>query len=403
MSKNISVLLVLVFFSFKGKAQNDATFKPSLKIEGRIMYDFEFLKAGEESLNGNEFRRVRLNAKGKVNKTINYKVEFDFAKGKVNFRDVYLQLNLPNKYGNILIGSFTEPSSLNNMTSSKYITFFERAMLSNTQPFKYNAGIMYNNQKILNGNLGLQLAYTFNGATEPAFTDKALEGGANIIARITTAFLKNKEKNTLVHIGVNYEHRDNNITSYNYAFKSENHLGHKIVIGEKLKENDLGVLVNVADIKTDGIFKSTNDIGLELATTIGALSIQGEYELSSIKTDVNNYNAKAYYAFASYFLTGEHRPYKNSSFTRVKPKKEFLKNGGFGAVELAFRYSVMDYSDYPNTTINNKIANITAGVNWYLNKNTRIMYNYVSTNYNEVLIYGNNNLKGHLIRFQVDF
>lgn len=403
MIKEVSTLLIIVLLSINTKAQDGVIVKPTIKMEGRIMYDFEFLDAGEYSFSGNEFRRVRLAAKGKVSEAISYKVEFDFAKGEVNFRDVYLKLTLPKKYGSILVGSFTEPSSLDNMTSSKYITFFERSMLANTQPFKYNGGIMYNNQKLLEGKIGIQLAYTFNGAKQPAFEDKALEGGANFIARVTTAFLKDKEKNTLVHVGVNYEHRDNDIDSYAYAFRSENHLGNKIVIGEKLKENDLGVFENKADVKTEGSFENTNDIGLEIAVTMGVLSIQGEYELSSIKTEVDTYKTNAYYAFVSYFLTGEHRPYKNSTFSRVKPKKEFLNEGGFGAIELAIRFSVIDFSKYPNTTANDKISNVTAGVNWYLTKNTRIMYNYTKSNFNDLQIYGNDNLSGHLVRFQIDF
>jgi len=399
---------LLGIMSIKAQEKKDVTdaFKPSMKIEGRIMYDFNFLSAGDDySFAGNEFRRLRMAAKGTVTKNIGYKVEFDFAGGKVNYRDVYLKFALPSNAGNVMLGSFTEPTSLNNMTSSKYITFFERAMLANTQPFKYNAGVMYDNQKLLGGNLGLQLAYTFNGNKSEGFKDKDVDGGGNFIARVTTALLKNKEKNQVVHLGVNYEHRDNDSDKYAYKLRTENHMGNK------------------QKVSASGNFKNTSDIGFEAAATFGPLSVQSEYELSSIVTNVDTYKANAYYAFVSYFITGEHRPYKNSSFGRVKPKADFcLTDGTWGALELVARYSVMDLNDNIDLNGNDnkdyKIANITAGFNWYLNKHTRIMYNFTSGNHGDLQaetgkdalgnpiygqIYGDDNLIGHLIRFQIDF
>lgn len=382
------IFIMILAFSFSANAQETKTepFKPTMKMEGRIMYDFNFLNAGDSlDYAGNEFRRVRWATKGKLAKHVAYKVEFDWAGGAVNFRDVYLKFTIPNKLGSVLVGSFTEPSSFNNMTSSKYITFFERSMMSNTQPFKYNSGFMYNNQKILNGKVGLQLAYTFNGDKKAAFIDKSISGGGNFIARVTGVVLNNKAKHQVLHLGVNYENRQNDSDSYSYKFRVENHMGDKY------------------KVSGDGVFENTSDIGFELASTFGPFSLQAEYELASIKTDLATYNSTGYYAFVSYFLTGEHRPYKNSTFGRVKPKKDCMVDGGYGAIELVTRFSVMDFSNYPDITDNNKITNITAGVNWYLNRNTRIMYNFTYGDFADLEVYGNENLVGHLIRFQVDF
>lgn len=388
------VLILMMVVSVNINAQDKEVFKKSMKIEGRIMYDFNFLSDGDDySYGGNEFRRLRIAAKGKIAKNIGYKAEFDFAGGKVNFRDVYLKFALPSKAGNVMLGSFTEPSSLNNMTSSKYITFFERSMMADTQNFKYNAGVMYDNQKLLDGRMGLQLAYTFNGDKGIAFTDKSIQNGANIIARVTGTVLNNKEDRQVIHLGINYEHRDDDIETYTYKFRTENHMGDKQTVK------------NIV-----GVFENTNDIGFETAATFGSLSVQGEYEAGSINTDDKNYTTRGYYGFVSYFLTGEHRPYKNSSFGRVKPKSEFcIKDRTWGAVELVARYSVMDMNgtfDVDNTSNEDyKIANITTGINWYLNKNTRIMYNFVYGDFNDLDTYGTDGekLSGHLIRFQIDF
>jgi len=381
-------------------AQDDAPFKKTFKMEGRIMYDFTFLSAdaavegGEAySFAGNEFRRTRLAVKGKVAKNIGYKAEFDFAGGKMGFRDVFLKFSLPSKMGAVKVGSFSEPSSLDNMTSSKYITFMERSMMSHTQPFKYNAGFMYDNQNLLDGKMGLQMSYTFGGDKAKAYKDGYLKEGANFVGRLTGVAFQNKESNQVVHLGINFENRVTDSGEYGYKFRLENHMGDKFGAG------------------TDDL-KNAQDLGFELGTTFGSLSVQAEYEMSTINTnaeDNNAYSSVGYYGFVSYFLTGEHRPYKKSSFGRVKPKKNFcIKDGGFGAFELVARYSAMDYSAYPGVSEleknDNVISNITAGFNWYLNANTRIMYNYTNGDFHDIEAYGEgNNLSGHLVRFQIDF
>lgn len=395
--KILLLFVVSIISSLFTNAQEEEkpTFKPSMKMEGRIMYDFNFLSDGDDYFyKGNEFRRVRLAAKGKVAENVGYKAEFDFAKGKLGFRDVYLKFILPSDAGNLMVGSFTEPSSLDNMTSSKYITFFERSMMANTQPYKYNAGFMYDNQKLVDGKIGIQMSYTFNGSKNSgaAFTDGTLGGGANFVARLTGIPYQNKENNQVVHLGVNIENRVDENEEYGYEYRFENHMGDKM------------------DLIEFGNVKNVSDMGFELATTFGPVSIQGEFENATINTnedDDNKYTSAGYYAFASFFVTGEHRPYKNSTFGRVKPNKNFcLKDGGFGAFELVARYSVMDYSDYPGVDNDEtyKIANLTAGFNWYLNKNTRIMYNYTSGSFYDFEFYGEDDkLSGHLIRFQIDF
>ncbi len=355
-----------------------------VKLEGRIMYDFDFLSAGDYSFAGNEFRRVRLDAKGSVAKNLGYKVEFDFAGGAVNFRDVYLKYHLPGSLGSIKAGSFTEPTSLNYMTSSKYITFFERSMSVGTQPFKYNGGLMWENYHWMDGVLGTQLAYTFNGDKKKAFKDTKV-GGGNLIARITAGLLKNKEKNQILHLGINYEYRQNDRGIYGFSIRPENHMGDKFKIHVE-----------------DG-FQNASEIGLELAATYGPLSIQGEYETQTINTDARSFKVPGYYAFVSYFVTGEHRPYKKGSFGRVKPKKPVDK-GGYGALEVAVRYSALDYSESLINGADGNIGNVTFGLNWYLHPKARIMYNFTSAVLGEgVDIYDGHNLSGHLLRFQIDF
>jgi phosphate-selective porin OprO/OprP len=83
-----------------------------------------------------------------------------------------------------------------------------------------------------------------------------------------------------------------------------------------------------------------------------------------------------FYVQASYFLTDEHHNYKPSAgaFSRVKPKENFSFGGGPGAWEVAVRYSELDLDDRLD---GGEVDDITAGLNWYLNPNTRLMWNYI--------------------------
>ena len=122
-------------------------------------------------------------------------------------------------------------------------------------------------------------------------------------------------------------------------------------------------------------------LGAEAAWVLGPLSLQGEYTLASIDAPSGSPSDPDFsgaYVQASWFLTGESRPYRKNAgcFDAVKPKENaFGKEGGHGAWELATRYSQIDLTD--DGIDAGELADVTFGVNWYLNPNTRVMANYV--------------------------
>lgn len=77
-------------------------------------------------------------------------------------------------------------------------------------------------------------------------------------------------------------------------------------------------------------------------------------------------------------MTGEHRRYSRSSgtFSFVRPQNNFGIGSGWGAWEVAARYSRLDLDD--RNIKGGKLDNITVGLNWHLNPNTRVMWNYVN-------------------------
>ena len=87
-------------------------------------------------------------------------------------------------------------------------------------------------------------------------------------------------------------------------------------------------------------------------------------------------------------LTGESRRYNpaTGSFQNPRPKAPFSSEGGFGAWELAARYSRMNLNfeeglagtaAVPGSVRGGEQYDLTLGVNWYLNPNFKVMMNYL--------------------------
>ena len=115
----------------------------SLKVGGRIMLDNAWFMDDSSAEDGTEFRRTRLMLSGKVN-NFEWKTQYDFASVKAGgpaFKDVYVGLGGVPYAGALRAGHFKEPFGLEELTSSKYMTFMERSLTSAFAPSR-NVGVM---------------------------------------------------------------------------------------------------------------------------------------------------------------------------------------------------------------------------------------------------------------------
>ncbi len=382
MKKIIITSTLLLFCVLVSNAQNhDPKFKRNIKFGGRIMFDYGANTQQNKHTSGSEFRRVRSFISGKVAKNVAYKLQLEFSNGKTVLKDAYIKLlNLPKIGGNLTVGNFIIPTGLNTLTSSKYISFIERATLTNYHASR-STGFMYN-KNIFKKSIGFQIAYNTN--SNSSGLDTKLNEGQNLTFRLSGLVLNDKDKHQVLHLGAKFENRkpsknNSGIRTYKLGIRPESHLASKVI---------------------SNTFNNVNHInisGLEFAYTHGSFSLQSEYTSAKINTQAKNYTVPSYYAFVSYFLTKEYRPYKSylNGFARVKPHHNFNNNSGWGALELAIRFSSFDLSDANQ----GKLNDLTFGLNWYLNPYTRVMYNFVSGN-NSL---SNSKITAHLIRFQIDF
>ena len=123
-----------------------------------------------------------------------------------------------------------------------------------------------------------------------------------------------------------------------------------------------------------------NALNPELALVLGPLSLQAEYLQTLAKTpEVSDPEFFGWYVEASYFLTGESRPYdtRKGVFGRIQPKRDFNwgEGSGWGAWQVGARWSQLNLNS--GGIGGGRLQDLTLGLNWYLNPVMRVMFNYV--------------------------
>jgi phosphate-selective porin OprO/OprP len=364
-----------------GITVSDPDSRFSFDLGGRLMIDGAFHDEDKNPLgDGTEFRRARLEMGGTLFKNWGFDLDVEFGAGRGDVKEaaIFYKGLKPTK---ITIGHTKEPFNLEELTSSKYTTFMERA-LNNAFLSGRSIGI-----KAHTSGQNWSAAAGIFGETFNADVDNEGNEGWSTTARFTYAPIASKTRS--MHLGIAGSYRTpNSDNELRIRARPESHI-------TGMRYVDTGTITNV---------KHTNVYGIEAATVFNGFSLQGEY----IHTDVDRGDEfsevafNGWYVYGSWILTGDSRPYnaKKGSFGRLKPKSKG------GAWELAARYSVLELNDGPIT--GGQEENITLGINWYLNKQTRLMLNYIVVDNDQ-----DANAKGNAVgdddpnifqmRFQLDF
>jgi phosphate-selective porin OprO and OprP len=383
----------------KAKADKEkAASAMSVTPAGRIQVDTSaftqngnYLKTTEA--NGVEFRRLYLGLKGSGFDVLEYKTEFDFAgtntnnaagafptsvtSGRVQAKDVYLQVNELPMVGHVRVGNFYEPFSLEDVSGDLVTTFMERGNPYLLVPDRH-IGVMAFDHILGNENTTWWLGgfCSAGGDGGMLFQESTNHTAAAATGRLTWLpwYDEATEGRGLLHLGVAGTFRDAWGDQFPLASPSlrpeEAHLG-----------KTYAATMNNID--------TVNELGSELAFIYGPFSVQSEYVGAFAKDFTGEvHNINSFYIFTSYFLTGENRRYDraNATIARVKPFENFFRvrdeNGcvytGKGAWEVAYRWSWIDFSDAVSATNNgSRFSNHTVGLTWYLNPYTRFMLNDV--------------------------
>lgn len=322
-----------------------------MNIRGRIFVDTAWANDSDDSMNlgATEFRTARLGVEGKAWKDVKYKFEADFAGGEVELKDAYLQWSGPAKF---TLGQFKTPNSLQEQTSSRYITLMERA--SFTDAFELSRMIGFGvgfggDDWTLNGGI-------FRGADSVDNEDE----GVTLASRLTKGF---KFGDTQLHVGTSFRYRDNgdDQADLRYRQRPHQHMSDRFVATSRIADSD-------------------SMYAVEAAAVMGSAAIQAEWatlkaNLAAPAAGVADPSFSGGYVEASFFLTGEARKYdaKKGSFQRPNVNNPVFE-GGTGAWQLAGRFDRIDLSD--QQVFGGEQNTYVLGVNWYLNRHARLMLNY---------------------------
>ncbi|HOZ49143.1 MAG TPA: porin [Candidatus Hydrogenedentes bacterium] len=371
-----------------------------LKLGGRLQADAAFFDQDEDlrwavgkEQDSAEFRSARINLEGQMYGNIIYRAEYEFeGDGAGKFRDVYAGITGLPAVGNLKLGHFREPFGFERLMNPLNTVFMERALPNVFTPDR-NIGAMF-----YDAPLEERMTWAVGVFKEtddfPSSNDADVDQGYTFTGRVTGLPWYKEDGRKLLHLGLAYSHRNPDGAVPDYRTRPEAHLARRYVNPQGFPS------FRLQDAHVDDV----DLLGTEALFLYGPFGLQGEYIQSYVDTlFAGDLDFGGYYVQANYFLTGEQRQYKTADglFGRLIPKHNFSlgEDGGWGAWELAARYSAVDVDDGP--VRGGTEENLTFGVNWYLNPNTRIMWNYVHAMIEHDLYEGDLDILQ--TRVQVDF
>lgn len=326
------------------------------------------------------FRRARLAAVGDIAPNASYMLEMDFAfPGRPSFMDVWVDVHDIPWLGNVRAGQWRQPFGLDELTSVRELTFFERPTMFAFAPFR-QTGIGFHNN---NEDQTVTWAASVFGFPTDFYGGSLGDSGYGTAERITTLLIDECEGRRILHAGF-----DHVITVPNSAgsfYRNVPEYGGPFG-GANGTVGDVPFFVNSGTL----LYDSSNLINFELAGVYDSLHWQSEARYALVDIAGDTVTLPSYYVQFGYILTGEVRPYNkaNAVLGRIKPKHPFERGCGWGAWEVAARYSYIDlnpiapYSSggaglLPGQPPGGALNDMTLGLNWYLNNNLKVQFQYV--------------------------
>jgi phosphate-selective porin OprO/OprP len=373
-------------------------------------------------------RRARFRIEGRMYEMYDWACEYDFV-NQINVNnevypterdagpltavtDLWMQVREIPILGTVRVGNQKDPYGYEHLTSSRWLNFMERSFAQDAFEGPFNNGflpgiqVMNSNEE---GDIGWQVGEFKNTSNPFGYSNSS--GGSMTVGRLVYLPVYEDEGRKLVHLGLSGRTMEprRQYTSFDKTTGLPN--GDPITAVRFRSRGDIrnGPPGPLNSIYADtGILQGTwqNMIGLELVANNGPWSFQSEYFGSWLYnakttnagpylsngfqpkpgTNVGTVYYQAGYAEVLYFLTGESRTYSKIEyrFDRPVPNNNFyaLRGGGSGrpfslsegAWQVGVRYNYLCLND---SGVNGGVLNgMTLGLNWLLNPNARVYFNY---------------------------
>lgn len=364
--------------AFRGRFQFDAgTFFQDGGLPASVT-------TGRDLHNGSYFRRAQIGIEGQVFRDFDYEFVFDFGSSATERAgQIYLMRLAYTGIPNVLInaGAIQPKFTIDDSTSSADLTFMERSSIVNTilDPFggsdsRRGIEVRYQREGALTRGDNLLVTTAFTG--DRIAETKADDEGTQLLGRLAYRFYSDMKSN--FQIGGSAARIINDPDSaMRIGDRPESR-----VDGTRLVGFGFGGLPAAVPAKSAWLF------GMEAAMNYGPLTVQGEYfhyTLERTNSVLRDPSFDGWYVQGSYLLTGESRPYVagSAAFGSPSPLRPFGPGSpAGGAWELKARYSVNNLDAYifepdpANRVRGGEQRIISTGINWYLNRNVRWLFDY---------------------------
>ena len=356
----------------KGIQVNSPDDGMKFRIGGRFQEDFSAASISPSRLRpaladngqgrGIDTRRAYFESYLSIQGGLEFAFQYDFNSATAPINDAVVSYH---GYAPVVatVGNFKEPFSLNQLQSDNTTTFTERSLMDAFAPGRSFGGAV--------GGAGKN--WTVTGGVYGANANIGPDtNGVAGTGRITYAPILDDKQ--VLHFGFagSYRQLDRTGPNPNPSFSS--------------KPEDF---VYARNLVTTGALLKADDVvrlNAEALYQYGPYRVQGEYT----HVDVDGYAGQADRSFdggyveAAWVINGNGRVYRvtppyGSEFAVLQgvaiDDSQRISQGGYGVFELAGRFSAIDLTS-KNTTGGHE-EDFTAGLNWYPDRNIRVMADYV--------------------------
>ncbi|MEP3656168.1 MAG: porin [Litorimonas sp.] len=343
----------------------------TLDIGGRLMVDYTIadLDGPDTSITDSEVRRARLFAKGKYGDSISYKVELNHATGGgIILTDGYVQFAPKDSNFKVKVGQFKTHVSLDEQTSSRFISTIERSAFTDAFELGRRLGVSVN---VSGSNYGVDIgAFGTNVETEGGPEEGYALSGRGYYNPVKT-------DETIAHLGASWRYRNqgDSQSDLRYRQRPYTHVApDRIVNTGRFADSD-NLFIGEAALLKDNMWAA------------------GEYAVVSANGSAGNEDAdfSGGYIEAGIMFGGK-RTYKGGKFNRPKVDNP-VGAGGMGALSLVARYDTLDVQDGPYL---GKLDTIVLGADWWATKQTRFALNYFNVDAENGTAQSGNGVVGRL-------
>ena len=351
-TRNNSVHAILLsiaapFFTMASALADDQQFISDLDIFGVLQVDYARVssEAADYSLDDIEARRGRIGLAGKFAGAGKFKIELDIDTPRdLQLIDAYISYPVSEDL-TLKLGQFKTANSLDEQTSSKYVSTLERAAFTDVFGLARGVGASLNHS-------GKRHTLTF-GAFGRDLEDDVLKGYF-VAGRATYEPISNDELR--LHTGISFRYRDlgDSQSRFRYAQKAIAPTSGRIISAGRIGDSDLFYGVETALMRKQSW----------AAAELGVLNVQ-------CGTCAADPTLLGGYVEVGQFFGGK-RTLKGGQFGRPIVHRS-IKDGGPGALSLIAKFDAFDMNSAG--VEGGDYRSLTLGADWWPTTHTRLGVN----------------------------